>query len=357
VADEPRTPSALEEESDAFRWLRRWAAAESVGAVVLAALGASVGALIIYWEPVVRDQAFDSAADTFLGVPEAELWIFLLVAQVAIWALLVVPLVQAITAVRAWRCLQALAAGAVVLTAIVAGLAKAGDRFGLEPPLPHFDEKLLALNVIGGLLVLGTVWTSWSVHGYAERALQLREGDADDAWLGDVRREAEAIGFTTRSAAEWFLELREQLHRALAVAGIIIGAAILAAGALRNAVLAYWSAPEQAEERTFYGLKLEQIPDLFPYEHVLLYGLLFSGLLALLFIPTFLRLHVLGTTIVDALEPAPALSEGDYLQAYRDRGELSKLLGLEVSSTTAFRAGVAILAPLGTSLLGSLLEL
>jgi hypothetical protein len=299
--------------------------------------------------------------ETFLSLPEAELWLFILIAQVGVWWLLGAPVVQGIREVRAWRHPGAFIGGAVVLGSIWIGLQTVGKSYGLDPPIKNVDGKIGFLTAVAALVVLGALWVTWTIHSLAERALALRpDGGYDVAWLKRLEQPSGPLGgFAGTSATESFLRLRALLERCLALQGIVIGGAILGAAALRSAVLAWersmvfvGSLPP-GEREAFVDARVAQ---LFPFEHVLLYGLVFSGVLAVLFIPTFLRLRTLGRAIRDAAAPAPASGDDDFVDAYRARQELTAALGIEASVATTFRAGVVILAPLATSVLGSLFE-
>jgi hypothetical protein len=85
---------------------------------------------------------------------------------------------------------------------------------------------------------------------------------------------------------EHFVSLRNDLNMLLAIAAGIIGLATLATGALRNAVLALNAKP------TFD----------FAAQYVLVYGLFFTGLLAIAFAPSYLALRAAG-----AVRPTSAL--------------------------------------------------
>jgi hypothetical protein len=117
----------------------------------------------------------------------------------------------------------------------------------------------------------------------------------------------------------------------------MIAAAILSSGALRNAVMSY---------RTEHGNPAD-----FPIESVLGYGMLFSVLLALVYAPTYTRLLALGHRLVED----HAVEGDDAVKALEERAKLESLLKLGVGPAESFTAGVAILAPLASSVLGSLL--
>ncbi|MDQ3893237.1 MAG: hypothetical protein M3292_01020 [Actinomycetota bacterium] len=147
-----------------------------------------------------------------------------------------------------------------------------------------------------------------------------------------------------------FLLLREKLQRLLAIDGVIIGAAVLATAALRNAVLAYGD-EVKAHPRSYPNVP----PPSFPPEYVLLYGLAVSLLLALFWAPIYTMLVSAGARLVKS-----AIGERRKDESWTDwqerRAKFEQFLGVETSAMANFRSAVAILTPLGSALLGLLFE-
>src|SRR5262249_49753578 len=134
-----------------------------------------------------------------------------------------------------------------------------------------------------------------------------------------------------------FLRLRELVHRSLLLVGTLIAGAILGAGALRNAVNAFYH------------------PNYFPIEYVLLYGAFFSLVLLAIYPPTYNQLQLSGRWLVEHYAKWCDPDDPRWDGSVAKRGQLVSLLQLELSLTGSLQAGVAILAPLGTALLGLLL--
>ena len=122
----------------------------------------------------------------------------------------------------------------------------------------------------------------------------------------------------------------------------MIGAAVLATGGLRNAVLAYSASP---------GAHAVD----FPREFVLMYGIFYSAVLALVYVPTYARLSEVGRAIRDRSLPAPEMTDQSWTRRYEARTRADEFLQLGLSTSQSFRAGVAILTPLAGSLLGLLI--
>src|SRR5919204_2007616 len=252
---------------------------------------------------------------------EFRLWLFLIAAQTALWAIgaafLLAPEVRR-PVEDYWVAARRHVVASVVAAAIplVAFVAYASLSSHLDYPFPDHPYKVLALSLIGSCVAL---------IGVAELALvkfALESGHAGGR-SADVKR---------------YLALRALLQRVLTVQGAIVGAAALSAGALRNAVVAYT------------GHKSS-----FPREYVLLYGAFFTLLLAVWYTPVYLKLLEVGRANLEAACPLEEPKSPGWLPAYEKRKKLEEHLQLEVATSASFRAGVAILAPLASALVALLL--
>jgi len=169
-----------------------------------------------------------------------------------------------------------------------------------------------------------------------------------------LAREAASGGAHERAIADFAL-LREHLQRLLAIMGAIIGAAILATAALRNAIVAF------ADRVTMHPWQFPGIvghagfPPAFPSEQVLIYGAVMSIVLALFWAPIYALLITVGTALRDAT--IEGRKDGESLPDWDERrARYGEFLGLEATTMTSFRAGVAILTPLASALLGLLFK-
>jgi hypothetical protein len=124
----------------------------------------------------------------------------------------------------------------------------------------------------------------------------------------------------------------------LAVASVI-GLTVLATSALRNAILV--GVPKDAQASKF------------PITYVVLYGLFFTVVLGLVYTPAYLALQARGRQFVDKVHPIP---ESGQLKGeeYTGRQTLEKALQLDVSVKESLQTGIAILGPLGASLVSTL---
>jgi hypothetical protein len=292
---------------------------------VVIALG--VGGGLLGLAIIFCDYWWSKPPGSYTGTGEFKLWLFLSVVQPAIWGAALVPLWSILRSLRqhwAPNKREIVATSAVFAALVLSFIVGSTSLSPIPNPLPHFQAKLLVLSLLAAAVgIAGAVGISL-VHAALE-GFAGREGSAETL-LAD------------------YLRLREQLRRLLAIEGIIIGAAVLASGALRHAVLSY------APSANVHFLE----PGMFPPEYILIYGAYFSGLLVLLYAPTFNRFLAVGRALRDRYASlGPPDSEG-WSAAYDRRRKLEDLLELGMTTTGSFRTGVAIFAPLASGFLGLL---
>jgi hypothetical protein len=134
--------------------------------------------------------------------------------------------------------------------------------------------------------------------------------------------------------------VRAKLLFLLSAVGALIGVTVLATGALRNALLAVKTTGGKAAE--------------YPIEYVLMYGLFFSALLAVIYVPVYFRLQDRSRDYIEMVFPWP--DQGHYSNDdYTGRDNLGKLLHIDASVQETLQTGLAIIAPLIASLLSALL--
>jgi hypothetical protein len=120
----------------------------------------------------------------------------------------------------------------------------------------------------------------------------------------------------------------------------MIALSTLTKGALRQAFLATGGNPVD-----------------FPTEYVLLQGAYFTGLLALVYTPTFTLLTGVGADLVENVYPvkAPELDFAHLSQWQENRASLEDLLQLRSSASDNLQAVISILAPVATSVISVML--
>jgi hypothetical protein len=292
-------------------------------AVALVGAGFGFGVLYVDWP-------FPDDAAAFTSTGEYGLWLFLLCAMTALWALALLPLAASLRIVWQFgegnwgRVIVSTASLAVVLLLIAVGSRFVSTSFPeINYPLPSHGAKLMVIAGVGSVIAIAGGLGMALVHAGLVRV-------ARDDLSSEAARD--------RAIPNLFL-LREQLERLLAIEGAILGAAILQVAALRNAVLAY-------------GQKSEAEPTSFPPEYVLVYGAAFSILLALVWAPIYSLLIAAGARVRDA---ATKRAENEsWLDWHERRTRFEDLVGFQSTPSASFRSGVAILTPLASSLLGLL---
>lgn len=297
-------------------------------------LGAAAAAAVLFPEAILSALGITDGygADTtaFLRRPQTLLWIFLICGQGGLWAALALTAAGSARRVRDGRDPATAVAGTALLVLALVPLFVVTPHLRADYPLPHHALKLPILTVAGLLASLPAFVTIWRVRRLVDEAIA-RDKPGRGSALRTHDRPAR------RSALAGFLRLREMLHGSLLILGAIIGAATLATAALRNALLANAHATHAKVA--------------FPIEYVLAYGLFFSALLAVVYVPVYARLQALGNQLVADYGGAG----DDSIAALEARQKLRALLNLDVGASEGFAAGLAILAPLASSLLGTLL--
>ena len=139
-------------------------------------------------------------------------------------------------------------------------------------------------------------------------------------------------GSTEPAEVNRLLRLRQCLLSALTALGLLVSAGVLATGAQRQAVLAdpKFTSP-------------------FPSAYVLIWGLSFSALLVVCFLPAFLRLTRLANGTIDAIFPVlPPGSEG-WQNRLQERKDLADLLQVTSGAKDAVTSAILVAGPLISS--------
>lgn len=323
---------------------------ESAKLFLLIALGCAIALMLVFGDYLtwwlgqldgvpLGSNPFAQDRENWLFVkrPQTLLWIFAVCIQMGFWFAVLLP---------AWRMKSKLAkpegrwkgrylAGRLLLwSVVVGGVVAAGLLSHRNYPLPGHELKMSLITITGFLAMLPAVAVITRVDLRADTLLN--QSRTDDAWPDELSK----IGEPQRNPVAGFLRLRELLDNALLILGTVVGAAILSSGALRNAVLA----------RT--GAKASD----FPFELVLVYGLFFTCLLAIVYVPTYLRMQALGRNLVERSMPGEDPASPQWKDNNDKRLALETRLRLDITLTSSFQAGAAILAPLASAVVGTLLS-
>lgn len=318
-------------------WLgREFSDPDPWSVVMIALAGASLPLAIMYWGYWTRP--FPPSARPFTATGQFDLWIFLLAAQAALWALALIPMTTSLRAL--WRFgrgqwYRIAASTTMLAVGLMIVVAETANRAPERPyPLPSHLLKLTIIVLIGSMVALVGAVTMALVNA-ALRGLANTD-------LGTER--------ARRDSAQTLLTLRDSLQRMLGIEGAIIGAAVLSTAGLRNAVLAY------GDTVRVHPLLYAHPPvPRFPPEEVLIYGATFSALLALFWAPIYIRMTTVAARIRNAIAQ-PTEPDEPWINSEARRRSVAEYLGLTTSATSNFRSTVAILTPLLSALLGLLLK-
>lgn len=286
--------------------------------MLLVVIGGAVGAAII----LVGARGNDHSK-AFVETPWFLIWLLLIAAQTALWA------VSAPVFVNAWLRLRrfgtrdlgiwiasAAFAAAVAATAAFPALVHSLE---LHSPLSHHRLRISLLLGLGTAVALVGVQAVALVH----RATRARPASLKDGLAH-------------------FLFLREELQTLLFFLGTIIGAATLASGALRIALIDYGATDAQK----------------FPAAAVLAYGGYFTLLLVAVYAPAYAALLALGRHLRDEIcgaLPAKPEDPGAWAEWQSRRSTVEGFLQLNVSAGDRLKTGLAILAPFAGSAISLLL--
>jgi hypothetical protein len=316
-----------------------WLAAQSgAGMVAFGLAGLLTGTLIVFVEPIAHwigglagidvGSTYDANARGFLRRQETALWLFLVCGQVGLWAVLLVPIARAVDQLRRWWRPARVAGyvGVVLGSTAVVGIASA-KLVDFPHFLPGHEWK------IGVITALGTCVAAFAASGVACVAI------GSEHIVQDLSPTISTADWERRT--EMLLEARAALDSLLACTATIIGAAIISTGVLRNATIPW----EQAHHP---GRTAEAI---FPEEQVLAYGIFYSAVLALLYLPVYERLTRAARKLRDGRAPLIWPPREQWKERADERALLDRMLKLDQSAITGFRLAAGVLAPLASSVI------
>jgi hypothetical protein len=302
----------------------------STAEIALNCLGFFVGLLTMTGDYLVAGSSLEPKNWVFLGSPQAMVWIFFVAGEFAFWATIFEPLwrwrsrLQRDYGLRMTREIGIKLAAAIVFFALPGFFLV---RIVPDSDLAHHDLKMGLANLIAVIVALVAVTGIWYVRAAVEQTFATKCPEA---------RTARSV----QEGIQAFLDLRDDLQRFITLLGMMVALSTLARGALRQAFLATGGSPEK-----------------FPSEYVLLQGAYFTGLLALVYIPSFTVLAAVGADILNSVYPigGPNLDWDNLSRWEANRKSLEAILKLRSTALDSFRASVSILAPAATSVITVLL--
>ena len=298
--------------------------------IALNCAGFFVGLLIMTGDYVVVGRSLNQQSWEFLASPKAMVWIILVAGQFAFWVTILEPLwgmwsrLRLDYGLRVTREIRLKMAAAIIFF-ILPGFFLV--RIVPDSNLAHHDLKMALVNFTAMIVSLVAVAGIWYVRAALEAVF---------AGKGAGERPAHSV----QEGIKVLLDLRAYLQWFITVLGAMVTLATLAKGALRQAYLATGGNPSE-----------------FPSEFVLLQGAYFTGLLALVYLPTFTILAALGADLLESAYPvtAPNLDWDNLSRWQANRKSLEEILQLRSGAVDNLRASVSILAPVATSVITVLL--
>lgn len=285
--------------------------------MLVGAAGFLLGPAVIYADRI----SWSPDTVRFVKNGPFQLWTAILGAQTLLWVVAFRPLLGSLRRhLRGRSSLrrEVLPSAAILVLLIVAIVAVPAVSDPFPAFIPHMHLKVRFLTA--GALIMALL-ASTSI------------------WLIRARVERLAGASATRDTLDTYCRLRRELDLLLGFLGGVIGLAVLGSALLRKILLLY------AEEPGVEAV-------LFPAESVILYGLVLSFVLALVYVPTYATFHRVGITLRNASAPFP--EPDDLEEGLKRRDALDELLGLRLSTTASFRIATALLSPLIGSVVGVL---
>jgi hypothetical protein len=328
--DDPDARQAAEPRTKAGVKLNASILPRSAIEIALNCTGFFVGILIMTGDYAIAGRWLSAPSREFLRSPKAMVWIFVVAGQFAFWATIVEPLWR-------WRSKLRNDYGLRLTREIRIKLAAAVIFFVLpglflvcivpDSKLAHHDLKMGFVNLIAMIVAVDAVMGIWYVRAALETAFGAN---------GSGPRSVHSL----EAGVKVLVELRADLQRFITLLGTMVALATLAKGALRQAILATGGTAAE-----------------FPPEYVLLQGAYFTGLLALVYIPTYSVLAAVGSDLVESVYPVRETAlDWEHLSRWQgNRKSLEEILQLRSGAVRNLRASISILAPAASSIIAVML--
>jgi hypothetical protein len=273
-----------------------------------------VAGFVLGLEIMFFDDRHTLKSAAFVDSPSGWVWMVLIAAQVAFWAIVTIPLWSGLrrTHRRYARQLKgvrirSMLLGGLFLALPVAALFIGAHLDGLSDPLYYHKRKIGLISALSwGIVVLPALTGMFWVYTAADRVSREDPSDVDR-----------------------FTDLRDSLQRLLKLLGAVIALSTLSTGALLQAMV--------DNART---------PVRLPSELALLWGGGATVLMMAAYVPAYLKVQGWGQTLVRRLLPEPALGSGDWFDWDTRRKTLGAYLQVDEGLLDRLQSGVFVLAPL-----------
>lgn len=271
--------------------------------------GASIGALIFYWGTPSTPES-----QAFVTSPEFITWFFLNEVLFAAYPLIVVMLWEPLNRLRNYffpNFREILVSSLLFFVLYLFPHIAGTSIIQLQPlPLEYAKLKMLFLMLIGFVvavlpLTIGILLTHAAIRDRFRKAVLTEH---------DMQR---------------YTQLRDDLKRFLFGLGALLSIFTLTSAALRAVALAFGATVEAN----------------YPPVLLLLLGMYFSFLIALVYFPVHQALVFAGRRLLDTYFALPSPGSEGWAEKYTGRKQLEELLELEMSGTQRFVTSLTLLSP------------
>jgi hypothetical protein len=248
--------------------------------------------------------------------PTSAAWVVLVAAQVAIWVAATPPLLDRLRHYDPHaQTRPAEIIGVVCVLLLLFGLFMISQRAisdWAKFPVELHKTKVRFVTVLGFVVALGCM-LGIRAAAIASQAATAADGGAASA--GRFRR--------ITADMEWFL----------ALAGLVVTAATITTGALRQAL-------------SDLNQGVQPAVTLPTPMAVLLYGVVSSGIIALVYVPSHQQVTARGLRLVEELAPLNGETVEAWLAAHEQRAKLAAALGISTDLWSRLKGGISVLGPL-----------
>lgn len=351
----------------------------------LAAAGA-IGAVVFM---TISDYGGDPDVDRMKDTAQWLAWVLVLAVQASVWFALIPGLVSSLVGAKgAWSRSQTVQV--VIIVVLLFAPVLSGLIFGDS----HDAQAALTSRMIA-FLVVGTFVGSLAVTAIVRTHREITDlptSSPSSPPLGGVEENAKP----SEAIVDRYLELRGRLRYLGGVTAVIVALAVLSTGGQRNTIVAMETA--RATLAAANAAQLEDLPGTptaanaeapkvsveecettdadatvtrrdfllaaaqataratrFGVELVWSFGLYYSFVLVLVYLPPYLSLIEKGRRLRDERHPPLLPGEADYEARKKVRDEMTSVLQLDASATETLRAATLLLIPLLTSFASTLL--
>lgn len=285
--------------------MNRLAGLTPTGTIARALLGLALGGAVAM---------FGMDPDAGRDHSELGVWSLLIALQYALWLVLLPVLVSWLAEFKddlgrdRWAVLTPALLMLLPLAGYSLGFWRLNREFVNPDQFAYMVPKVITITTSGYLVALVGVLGFWLVYA----ASQSRFTEATDM---------------TASVSQ-FLALRRALDRFLGATGIILGLAVLSTGAFVTA-------------RNALGVGNASSPSGVWFD-----AAVYSGLLAVAYIPAHVALQERGRHLVDLILPAPSPTAESWAAWYAKRKDLETVMRLTSTGRASLRTALLILSPI-----------